>query len=123
MSSADPRVESLVDALQLLAAPAQVQVRARGAFESVARDMRAGTSVSLIDVELREEGKLSAIVARLVDAIDARLGAMLDQTSPDPWSGAFVLESSQWEAIRADARRALMALGVERRSPGWLPKG
>lgn len=119
----DPRLESLIDALQLLAAPPQVQVQARSAFESVAREMRAGTSVSLIDVELREEGKLSATVARLVDAIDDRLGAMLDQETPDPWSEAFVLDSPQWAAIRADARRALMALGVEPRSPAWLPKG
>lgn len=123
MSPTDDRLVVLIDALQLLAADPEVQMRAAPAFQEIARDMLDGQGVDRIDVQLREEGRLPEHASRSIDEIDTVLGRMLDQIDPDLWSEHAIASASEWRSIRALARRALMALGVAPALPSWLPGG
>lgn len=121
MSEPD-RLSTIVDALQLLAADAELQARAAASFREIAEELRRGDDVDRIDQQLRAENKITNTVAVLLDEIDTALGELVELEVPDPWTSASITGLPEWAQIRALARRTLMALDVPRQAPDWFPR-
>lgn len=114
----DDRKEALVAALQLLAAEPPHQLIALAAFRRVADEILAKTPDGRrLEVGLAEEGQIPPSAAELIDKLDDVFAELLADDRPELWTPEALRTAEPWQRARVLARRALMALGVERDSP------
>jgi hypothetical protein len=110
MSESDEDREALRAALELLAAPPELQMQHLDALREVAAATLAPPpdEPPRIDVGLHRRKLIPDSVMRLIEEIDATIALLLEEA--DPFSPTLLEASSDWKEVRVLARRALMAL-------------
>lgn len=121
---ADDRKAALIAALQLLAAEPPQQLIAMAAFRRVADEVLSKPAEGArLEVGLATEGQIPPSAAELIDQLDDVFAELLADDRDELWTPEALRTAEPWQRARVLARRALMALDVERTENPLLPDG
>lgn len=115
---ADDRKAALIAALQLLAAEPPQQLIALATFRRVADEVLARPSNGgRLEVGLAQEGQIPTSAAELIDRLDDIFAELIVDDRDELWTPEALRTAEAWQRARVLARRALMALDIERTEP------
>ena len=118
MNQPEHALEMLVNATRLLASDADVQERTLPDFVVVTDELALNfdNAFQLSD-QLMENGRLSQQQLAALQRVDKVLEDLTNRGEPRLWTLNALRESHEWQAVRAEARKALEALGVGTGTP------
>jgi hypothetical protein len=108
-----PWLQTLVEALRLLAAPADVQIGLFPAWVAIPDEVAVTFEDAYVVVD---KSALSEEAIPMVEQVARRLET-LDMPYADRWDPSVLARSEDWRGIRLLAMSALAALGTEYRPP------
>ncbi len=117
LASNEDRYASLVDALAAVAAEPAEQIRLLPSLMRIASEIRQGTKVELLDVQLVQENVLPAEVSFLIARIEELFDELVSDDSGLAFTEHALRNDSRWKLARALAREALEQLGERAKSP------
>jgi hypothetical protein len=113
-------IQALIDALRVLAAPAEVQILRVSDRVNTHEFVLAFDDAYMLARDCRQ---LSWTPAQLdaLEELDRELSSISDQANPTLWAEDGLRHAPEWQRVRILAERALEALGIsspEGASPG-----
>ena len=114
-------IQRLLASLQALAAPVDVRLRRVPDFAVKADELAMDFDDAFMLVRDCPQLELSATQLDALIDVDTALAAMSDRNHPELRTEAALRESPKWQAVRARAQAALVALDAPMEDSGTSP--